>query len=62
MLLRIHRRFGTWLAPVIATVVFTGMFLFSALVVGPAITSDDGLRDGPARTPTPTQQHTEHHT
>lgn len=62
MLLRIHRRFGTWLAPVIATVVFTGMFLFSALVVGPAITSDDGLRDGPARTPTPTEQHTEHHT
>ena len=46
-----------WLAPVIATVAFTGMFLFSALVVGPAITSDDGLRDGPARTPTPTQQH-----
>ena len=62
MLLRIHRRFGTWLAPVIATVAFTGMFLFSALVVGPAITSDDGLRDGPARTPTPTQQHSEHHT
>lgn len=62
MLLRIHRRFGTWLAPVIATVVFTGMFLFSALVVGPAITSEDGLRDGPARTPTPTEQHTEHHT
>ena len=61
MLLRIHRRFGTWLAPVLATAVFTAMFLLSALVVGPAITSD-GLRDGPARTPTPTEQHTEHHT
>ena len=62
MLLRIHRRFGTWVAPVIATAVFTAMFLFSALVVGPAITSNGGLRDGPDRTPSPTEQHTEHHT
>ena len=62
MLLRIHRRFGTWLAPVIAAAVFTVMFLFSALVVGPAITSDDSPGDGPARTPVPTEQHTEHHT
>ncbi|MGE9807141.1 hypothetical protein [Janibacter sp. G1551] len=62
MLLRIHRRFGTWLAPVIATAVFTAMFLLSALVIGPAITSDDGPTERPARTPTPTEQHTEHHT
>ena len=62
MLLRIHRRFRTWLAPLIATAVFTAMFLLSALVIGPAITSDDGPTERPARTPTPTEQHTEHHT
>lgn len=62
MLRRIHHRFGTWIAPALAVVVFTAMFLVSALVVGPAITSDDGPTEGPARTPTPTEQHTEHHT
>ena len=62
MLRRIHHRFGTWIAPALAVVVFTAMFLVSALVVGPAITSDDGPTEGPARTPAPTEQHTEHHT
>ena len=62
MLRRIHRRFGTWIAPAIAAMAFTVMFLVSALVVGPAITSDVGPREPPARLPSPTQQHTAHHT
>ena len=61
MLVRLYRRFGTWVAPAIATVVFTAMFLFSALVVGPAITPGGGPSDQPTPTPTPTDQHTEHH-
>ena len=47
MLLRLRRRFGTWRAPGIALVVFTAMFLFSSLVVGPLIS---GSGDAP---PTP---------
>jgi hypothetical protein len=62
MLRRIHRRFGTWIAPGVAVIVFTAMFLISALVVGPTIASDGGLREGPARSPAPTEQHSEHHT
>ena len=60
MLVRLYRRFDTWVAPAIATTVFTAMFLLSALVVGPAITGN-GSRDRPAPTPAPTEQHTEHH-
>lgn len=37
LLNRIRRRFGTWKAPAVGVVVFTGMFLLSALVIGPAI-------------------------
>ena len=63
MLRRIHRRFGTRTAPALAVVVFTAVFLFSALVVGPAITSDAGTRQpAPVRTPAPTDQHSSHHT
>ena len=62
MLVRLHRRFRTWLAPAIAIAVFTAMFLLSALVVGPAITGGGTSGDEPAPTRTPTEQHTEHHT
>ena len=62
MLLRIKRRFRSWLAPAIAVVVFTIMFLVSALVVGPAISSRGGAGDEPAPGPTPTEQHSQHHT
>ena len=62
MLRRIHRRFQTWHAPAIAVAVFTAMFLISALVVGPAISADSGTTDAPSPGPTPTVQHTEHHT
>ena len=62
MLVRLHRRFRTWLAPAIAIAVFTAMFLLSALVVGPAITGGGTSSDQPPPTRTPTEQHTEHHT
>lgn len=62
MLVRLHRRFGTWVAPLIAVAVFSAMFLFSALVVGPAISGSGRSGDRPAPAPAPTEQHTEHHT
>jgi len=43
MLLRLRRRFHTWLAPAIALVLFVSAFTFSTLVIGPAISGgDDG--------------------
>ncbi len=61
MLRRIHRRFGTWIAPTIAVAVFSVMFLISAFIIGPALTSDSGAQV-PAPTPVPTEQHSQHHT
>lgn len=61
MLVRIRRRFRTWLAPGVAVGVFTAMFLLSALVVGPAITGGGTTNDSPAPTQAPTEQHTQHH-
>ena len=40
-LLKLRRRFGGWLAPGIALAVFTGLFLFSSLVVGPLISGSE---------------------
>lgn len=37
MLLSLRRRFRSWWAPGIALAVFTGLFLFSSLVIGPLI-------------------------
>lgn len=37
MLMRLHRRFGTWRAPIIGLFVFATMFLLSTLVIGPAM-------------------------
>lgn len=42
LLLRIHRRFRTWVAPAIALAVMAGMFSLSTFVIGPAISGDDG--------------------
>lgn len=42
LLRRLHRRFGTWLAPALGAGVFTGLFLLSALVIGPAISGSGG--------------------
>lgn len=37
MLLRLHRRFGTWKAPVIGLIAFSLMFLLSTFVLGPVM-------------------------
>ena len=42
MLLRLRRRFGTWLAPGIALAIFAVMFIVSTLWIGPAIRGDGG--------------------
>lgn len=42
MLLRLRRRFGTWLAPGIALTIFAVMFTVSTLWIGPAIRGDGG--------------------
>lgn len=51
LLRRLHRRFGTWAAPAVATAVFTGLFALSALVIGPALAGNSAAGTG---TPTPT--------
>lgn len=60
LLRRIHRRFGTWVAPAVAVGVFAAMFAISAFVIGPALTGTDEAEAVPS-TPVPTIQHTEHH-
>jgi hypothetical protein len=58
MLLRLNRRFGSWWAPAIALAVFTGMFLLSTVLIGPAIS---GSGPSPALPDvTPTVQATDH--
>jgi len=41
MLLRLRRRFGSWVAPGIALALFAVMFTISTLWIGPAIRGDD---------------------
>lgn len=60
MLLRLRRRFGSWAAPAFASAIFTGVYLFSALVVGPALTAEPAAVESPASTPTPSG-HADHH-
>lgn len=61
MLLRIRRRFSSWLAPGIGVLIFTALFLLSALVVGPALNSRGAGGVGPGPQPAPTVQHSQHH-
>ncbi|MCR6490958.1 hypothetical protein [Cellulomonas sp. P24] len=42
MLIKLRRRFANWWAPAIALAVFTAMFLLSAFVIGPLISSPPG--------------------
>ena len=60
MLLRLRRRFGTWAAPAVATAIFTLVYLFSALVVGPVLTGENAALQAPASTPLPSD-HAGHH-
>ena len=39
MLLRLHKRFGTWVAPAIALAIFAAVFSFSTFVIGPRISA-----------------------
>ncbi|MGI8875162.1 MAG: hypothetical protein ACR2KP_12720 [Egibacteraceae bacterium] len=55
-LIRVYRRFRTWLAPALAVAVFAAMFALSTLVVGPLISGRQ-----PAQPLAPTsQQHPGH--
>ena len=51
LLVRLQRRFGSWLAPGIALVLFAVMFTISTLWIGPAI------RDGGESAPDPHDGH-----
>lgn len=50
-LIKLYRRFGTWLAPAVALVVFILMFAVSAFVIGPAISGTDGTTPTPSPAP-----------
>lgn len=56
LLIRLHRRFGSWKAPTVALVLFVAMFSLSTFVIGPAITEDAA----PPGSPTPTSPDDEH--
>jgi hypothetical protein len=59
MLVRLHRRFGGWVAPMLGLVAFAAMFSLSAFVIGPAISGSGGdVVPGPE----PTVEHTGNHT
>ncbi len=57
LLLRLRRRFGSWLAPAIALMVFVSVFTVSTVVVGPRLTGGQE----PAGTPVEDVEHLEHH-
>lgn len=46
-LMRIYRRFGTWVAPAIALGAMATIFSLSTFVVGPAISGESGTVDRP---------------
>ena len=67
LLRRLYRWFGTWRAPAIAVLLFAAMFMFSSLVIGPAISGSSSTdqapgpdRPAPPRVPEP-DDHTGHH-
>ncbi len=47
MLLRLRRRFGSWLAPGLALALFALMFTVSTLWLGPALRGEDGGSPAP---------------
>ena len=60
MLRRLHRRFGSLVAPAVGAGVFTALFLFSAFVLGPAISTSPTKPARPAATATPSTAGPEH--
>ncbi len=57
MLWRLKKRFGSWLAPAVALVIFAAMFSLSTFVIGPAIS---GGNEAPPTTVT-SADHEAHH-
>lgn len=55
-LLRLRRRFDTWVAPAIAVVMFVVMFTVSTVVIGPRFATDDAPPPGVTES-----EHLEHH-
>ena len=59
LLIRLYRRFGSWIAPVLGLLVFMAMFSLSAFIIGPGISGTGGdVIPGPV----PTVDHTSEHT
>ena len=56
-LLRLRRRFGSWLAPMIALALFVVVFTVSTTVIGPRLTASEG----PGSAPVTEVEHEEHH-
>jgi len=63
MFKRLHRRYGSIAAPVIGAAVFTVLFLFSALVLGPAINPTGSAPAAPVASAPgdPGSEHASHH-
>lgn len=61
-LLRLHRRFDTWVAPAVGLAAMAAVFSVSTFVVGHALVRDDEpvAPAGPGQAPTPSA-HDEHH-
>jgi hypothetical protein len=59
MLRRIRRHTGSWRAPAGVLAAMAVMFTFSALVIGPAVTGDDGAPANPTK-PVPAGHDTHH--
>ena len=59
MLLRMHRRSGSWRRPAAALALFTTLFALSSFVIGPALTQ--GSEDAPAPAEPTKPRHKEHH-
>ena len=58
LLLRLRRRFDSWLAPALGLAVFISMFALSAFVIGPAI---GGSQEGSPAPTNPSISHSSHH-
>ena len=58
MLVRLYRRFRTWIAPAIAIAIFAVTYTLSSIFIGPLIT---GTNDSPADSPPPATATTDQH-
>ena len=60
-LLRIHHRFGTWIAPATALAVMAAAFSLSSFMIGPAITGGGESSKSPAPGIEQPSGHEQHH-